>query len=43
MANLPDIQNESNLPSEDDDALDPRVQVGYILSVFFIFYLFNLD
>jgi hypothetical protein len=27
MANLPDIQIEPNLASEDDDALDPRVQV----------------
>jgi hypothetical protein len=43
MANLPDIQTESNLVSEDDDALDPRIQVAYFLVFSFIFYLLNLD
>jgi uncharacterized protein HemY len=27
MANLADNENESNVPSDDDEVLDPRVQV----------------
>ncbi len=42
MANLPDTQIESSLTTEDDDALDPRVQVwDFIVLVFNP--LFNLD
>ncbi len=45
MANLPDTQNESNLASEDDDALDPRVQVSHIRFVFhyILFFEFRLN
>jgi hypothetical protein len=42
MANLADSPTESTLTSEDDDALDPRVQVCDFSDLFFIF-LFNSD
>jgi len=42
MANLPDTQTESSLATEDDDALDPRVQVCDFIVLFFNSF-FNLD
>ncbi len=39
MANFPDIPTESNLASEDDDALDPRVQVYYFSIIVFIIFI----
>jgi hypothetical protein len=50
MANLPDIQIESpleaSLTSEDDDELDPRIQVRDIppsRSFLFLFYLIQIE
>lgn len=44
MANLPDTETESSLASgDDDDALDPRVQVRKFFLILFLTHRFHSD